>query len=138
MIVLNLACATQHRFEAWFRSNDDFQQQSAQGLLTCPVCGNAEIVRLPSSPHVRRSDSTTEAKPAVQTQEAIRTLLHHVAEIARQAEDVGSRFPEEARKIHYEEAPARNIRGVASLEESRELLEEGIAVLPIPAPETSH
>lgn len=64
--------------------------------------------------------------------------MRKLAEVVQGAEDVGHRFPEEARKIHYNEAPARSIRGVASLAESRELLEEGIGVLPLPTPETSH
>ena len=132
MIVLNLHCRQQHRFEGWFASPSSFEDQLRRGLLTCPVCNSAEVSRLPSGPHVissARADRDGESPAAVQQQ-----LLAVVKDYLRNSENVGARFPEEARKIHYEEVPARNIRGIASIDEARELLDEGISVVAVPFP----
>lgn len=134
MIVLNLRCAMDHPFEGWFASPHAFDDQAAKGMLSCPVCGSVEINRLPSGPRVISHSSASKGKSLAEpelTPEAL-SLLGALAEAARTAEDVAERFPEEARKIHYGEVPARGIKGQASLAETRELLEEGIAVLPVP------
>lgn len=103
-------------------------------MVTCPFCNDAEVSRLPSGPHLvsaspARSSAEQESAAAVQAQlrDAIRAYV-------RTSEDVGRRFPDEARKIHYQEAQPRNIRGVATLEETQDLLEEGIAVMPLMVP----
>jgi hypothetical protein len=132
MIVLNLICSAGHRFEAWFASADAFEDQIATGLLACPHCHDTDISRLPSAPHVRRG-APAETSATV----AAARLARTIAKMSAAAEDVGTRFPEEARRIHYEEVPMRTIRGQASLGEAIELLEEGIAVLPIPSPGNS-
>lgn len=133
MIVLNLLCENEHRFEGWFASGEAFREQRERGLLQCPHCATAGITQLPAGPHVKRSQT-----PAAPVQHAgsdvAQQLYRALAEMARRADDVGDKFPEEARRIHYAEAPPRNIRGVASLDETRELIEEGIAVLPALTP----
>lgn len=136
MIVLNLACSNGHRFEGWFGSAEDFQRQAAAGEMVCPMCGDNKIIRLPASPHVKRrraGESPQQANDAPESaiQETLRALTQA---LIRGSEDVGDRFPEEARKIHYEEVSARRIRGTATLREAGELIDEGIAVVPLPVP----
>lgn len=133
MIVLNLICTADHAFEGWFASNDDFQRQSDEETLRCPVCGAGGITRRPSAPHVQRAgNSAPAAKPGPRRLQP--ALLELLQAMAAASEDVGERFPEEARRIHHGEAEERRIRGLASREETLELLEEGIAVLPVPLP----
>ena len=132
MIVLNLICRHEHRFEGWFASVDVFERQQHGGLVSCPICNCDEVSRLPSGPHV--ISSTRDATPSESPAEVQAQLLEALKAYVRDSENVGQRFPEEARKIHYQEAPARNIRGVASLTETKDLLEEGIFVLPLPVP----
>lgn len=139
MIVLNLACAKEHRFEGWFASSDAFEQQLASGLLSCPFCDGREITRLPSGPRivgaVGDAAPAAEASAGDESLAAVeRQLREALRAYARNSENVGERFPEEARRIHYKEAPARSIRGVASAEETHELLDEGIVVLPLLVP----
>lgn len=133
MIVLNLTCEHQHRFEGWFASNDEYARQSGQGAVSCPVCDSRQISKLPSNPRIGRAGQTEAAAPP-QEQQALQTALEFLARLAAGSENVGQRFPEEARRIHYDEAPARSIRGVATRKEAVELLEEGITVLPLPLP----
>ncbi|HEY8856872.1 MAG TPA: DUF1178 family protein [Rugosibacter sp.] len=148
MIILNLLCDNGHRFEGWFSSSDAFRDQQARQLVQCTYCQTSSVTQLPSAPHVRRSGAVTvqerntfdtadtnglKAVPLTQP-EVAQNFFQALAVMARQAENVGDRLPEEARRIHYKEAPARNIRGIATLEETRELLDEGIMVLPAPVP----
>ncbi len=126
MIVLNLACGNRHQFEGWFASTEEFVRQSDTKLVACPYCGDASITRLPSGPHVKRAVAAGVADPA--------QIFAAMAQLVRNSEDVGAQFPEEARKIHYEEAPARSIRGYATTTEVKALIEEGIDVLPLPLP----
>ncbi|MDP1611805.1 MAG: DUF1178 family protein [Sulfuritalea sp.] len=140
MIVLNLLCDRGHRFEGWFASGAAFRDQSQRHLVHCPQCQTSAVTQLPSAPHVKRgvSDVALAKKPAGQTDAPGMSALHQaLVSMARQAENVGERFPEEARRIHYDEAPARSIRGVATADETRDLLEEGIPVLPAPVPPES-
>jgi hypothetical protein len=141
VIVLNLLCDRGHRFEGWFASGEAFRSQSEHHLVHCPQCQTAAVSQLPSAPHVRRGTADVEVpeKPALPVgapamTPAMAPLHQALLAIARKAENVGERFPEEARRIHYDEAPARNIRGVATADETRELLGEGIFVLPAPVP----
>ena len=128
MIVVDLNCANRHQFEGWFASSEEFHRQAETRLITCPTCGDDGITRLPSGPHVRRAGTT---EPAPSGRDAI-------AALALRCEDVGESFPEEARKIHYEQVPARSIRGIATLGEVKSLVEEGIPVLPLPAKDEAH
>lgn len=137
MIVLNLLCDEGHHFEGWFASGDAFRDQCQRQLVHCPQCGTSAVSQLPSAPHVKRIATAIAAadrpSPSVGTPSAAQ-LLQALAAMARGAENVGERFPEEARRIHYDEVPARTIRGLASAEETRDLMEEGILVLPAPVP----
>ena len=143
MIVYDLQCGAGHRFEGWFASKEDFAAQSGKGLVSCPKCGVEEIRRVPSV--TRFNSGAIEPQPAPQPQPpevsrkdpaAIAQVLYSrlFDEMLQKSEDVGKSFPEEARKIHYQEAPARAIRGEATNEEHAELLDEGIAVLRLPVP----
>jgi hypothetical protein len=134
MIVYDLVCAQQHRFEGWFASSDDYARQHDQAMIRCPVCDDAGIERRPSANvHVGRASlPEAEREPAeVMTGEA--EALKMMRRVVANAENVGRAFPEEARKIHYDEAPKRGIRGQASAEEAEELREEGIDFLSLPS-----
>lgn len=132
MIVLNLVCRQNHRFEGWFASTEACDDQHRRGLLSCPFCNDVDVSRLPSGPRVissARENPDSESRAAIEN-----LLLETLGTLARSSENVGEHFAEEARRIHYQEAPPRNIRGVASVREARELLDEGIAILPVPVP----
>lgn len=139
MIVYDLACAHGHRFEGWFGSGDDFEQQQSKGLVRCPMCDVAQVERLPSA-RVAVPKGAPAAAPAATAStpndNAVAgippELIAKLREVVRNTENVGTRFPEEARKIHYEEVPARAIRGQASPEEAQALRDEGIDFAPIP------
>ena len=137
MKVFNLSCDLEHAFEGWFASHEDFDRQSAAGLVTCPVCGSHAVQKLLSAPRLNISGAQEPAvakEPvALPNEAAMRSMLAQMARhIVASTEDVGERFPEEARRIHYEEAPRRSIRGVASKDEAAALEDEGIDVMPLP------
>lgn len=144
MKVLNLQCTRQHVFEGWFASEDDFVNQLGRGLVECPMCGDIGISKMLSAPRLNLGSTRQEA-PAQQdvqevvsgaTEQALQAAWLTVARrIMADTEDVGNQFPEEARKIHYGETPERGIRGQASREETEALIEEGIAVMPLPIPD---
>jgi hypothetical protein len=139
MIVLDLRCHQDHRFEGWFGSSDAFEEQCARGLVSCPSCGSTDIERLPSAPYVQtRAAPTKPSVPVPAPAEARALAIAALRRLSRQAEDVGDRFPEEARRMHYGHSEARSIRGDASRDEVGELLEEGIMVLPVPPDEDLH
>lgn len=137
MKVLDLQCSARHGFEGWFASEDEFQDQLARGLVECPVCGDTAVQKLLSAP--RLNLGAAQPKPAQEVMttgdatmqaawwKAVRHVMAHT-------EDVGERFPEEARRIHYGESEERGIRGQASPEQTQALLEEGIGVMPLPVP----
>lgn len=147
MKVLNLRCSNGHGFEGWFGSEDDFLDQNGRGLVECPMCADRVVTRLPSAPRLNLSgarEPAPEAKPkakpgpAVQGAPAAADLQALWMQVVRHAiehtDDVGERFAEEARRIHYGEAESRGIRGQATPEERHALLEEGIEVLALPIP----
>jgi hypothetical protein len=161
MKVLDLTCPADHHFEGWFGSDADFEDQLSRRLVACPICNSTELTRLPSAPRLNLSGAIQAERaagrnaqqpqpqlppqsPATQNapQSASQTAasaqgawLSAVRQVLAQTENVGERFADEARRMHYEEAPARNIRGVASRDQFRELLEEGIEVLPLAIPD---
>jgi len=130
MIVLDLICLSGHRFEGWFASADAFDRQSASGLISCPHCDSTDIGRLPSGPHVARRMPAQEPARTAKAEQVIRLLKR----LIDGSEDVGRGFANEARRIHLGDAPARAIRGVTTLDEATDLLDEGIPVLPLPLP----
>ena len=133
MKVLNLRCANGHGFEGWFASDDDYMAQNGGGQIDCPLCSDTLISRLPSAPRLNLSGaSEAVAKPQVADLQA--EWLKTVRELVARTEDVGERFAEEARRIHYGEEAARGIRGQATAEERAALREEGIETLSIPMP----
>ena len=158
MKVLDLRCAAGHAFEGWFVSEDDYGSQRERGLLDCPVCGNAEVVRLPSAPRLNLSGARAPVSAPASADEAaapatvtslVDTSLHGaiaqrfaeaVAEVLKNTEDVGTRFAEEARRIHYGETDPKAIRGQATPQEREALSDEGIEVFTLPTgvpPKTS-
>ena len=136
MIVFDLRCDSGHAFEGWFDSGEAFDTQFAAGLVRCPTCDTAEVARLPSARVSVTRDRPSAAAAAAGTTELAAglpsELLARLRDAVRRTENVGRRFPEEARKIHYEEVPHRPIRGEATADEARELADEGVEFSPIP------
>ena len=140
MIVFDLGCDNEHRFEGWFASGADFDSQLSKRLLLCPVCGSGNVVRVPHALRINsgaRGEARSDPSQAQSQQyanlgaELLNKLIEHIVETT---EDVGSAFAEEARKIHYREAAERHIRGTASPPEIEALTEEGIEVAALPVP----
>ena len=150
MKVLDLRCANGHGFEGWFGSDDDYMDQNGRGLIECPLCADKVIMRMPSAPRLNLSGAR-EAPPAAATSVSTpqpaqaapqppqpadlqAAFFRAVREMIQRTEDVGPRFAEEARHIHYGEAPERGIRGKASAEEREALHDEGIETFALPVP----
>jgi hypothetical protein len=153
MIVFDLECRTgRHRFEGWFGSSDEFADQQERGLLCCPQCGSSDVGKAVMAPSVgrkgnrksesaaRRRDTGAEAgqlSNAAMPPEAVQMmqqLARMQAEALKQSRWVGDRFVEDAKAMHYGEREAEAIYGEATLEQARDLLDEGIAVAPLPFP----
>lgn len=156
MKVLNLQCSHQHAFEGWFGSEEDFQSQLARGLVTCPLCADPAIQKMPSAPRLNLGaaanlpaaasgsrELSVPAEAASPAQELVAVaggparqaeFLKALRQVMANTEDVGERFADEARAMHYGDAEQRSIRGQASRAEAMELLEEGIEVMPLPLP----
>jgi hypothetical protein len=138
MKVLNLRCAREHRFEGWFDSDADFTAQGERGLVACPMCDDKSIVRLPSAPRLnvstRRGNTSLPSAAEIAEARAQGRWLRAVREVIDKTEDVGDRFPEEARRIHYGETKERGIRGRATSEDADALRDEGIEVFGLPVP----
>lgn len=138
MKVFNLSCDRDHVFEGWFASADEFDRQLSSALIECPVCASTSVQKLLSAPRlnlgsVQPQQSAGKEPVAMPDSESMRSMMLQMARhIMANSEDVGERFPEEARRIHYEEAPQRSIRGMASKEDAAELKDEGIEVMPVP------
>ncbi|MBU1313500.1 MAG: DUF1178 family protein [Alphaproteobacteria bacterium] len=135
MIRYSLVCDSGHAFEGWFSESADFDRQVATGFLTCPTCNSAAISKSLMAPSVstaRRKDEKRAVAMDMAQKQVMAKLREAVSAIKANAEDVGEKFPEEARKIHYGEADARGIIGKASVEEVRALVDEGIEVAPLP------
>ncbi len=127
MIKYQLQCSMAHEFEGWFGDSEDYDRQEQGGLLTCPVCGCEKIEKAlmaPALSGVKKSSVKKETPP-----NPFKAMRDYVE---RNFENVGERFPEEARKIHYGESDKRNIYGAASLSECKELVEEGVEITPLP------
>jgi hypothetical protein len=161
MKVLDLQCQHGHGFEGWFSSEADYADQRERGLLECPLCGSASVQRLPSAPRLNLSNArpplpqlqprqplqpgaaagTAVALPAeagrtTPEQQSVQALWLQAARHAvANTEDVGERFAEEARRIHYGETEQRGIRGRASADEAQALSDEGIEIFALALPE---
>ena len=139
MIVFNLICGNEHGFEGWFASAADYEQQQQATLLVCPVCGSSRVSKALHAPYVNTGSTPPRAHregggAASQYANVNDELAKLVEHLIAETDDVGDAFPEEARKIHYQEAPERKIRGNASKDEVRDLREEGIEVVALPVP----
>ncbi|MEM7291097.1 MAG: DUF1178 family protein [Pseudomonadota bacterium] len=137
MIKYALICDKEHEFEAWFASSDDYEMQRKRGFLDCPSCGSSKIEKMLMAPGVSGTKKTGGGQVSVTSMpEMPAQMVEQLREIKKyveaNSENVGERFPEEARKIHYGEAEARGIYGKANLEEAASLAEEGVNVMPIP------
>jgi len=163
MIRYTLVCDKRHEFESWFTNSVAFDKQAKRGLVTCPMCGSAKVEKALMTPRLARADkpsnqqtTTADAAPADaapataksptpvamisprehEFRQKLRELRDH---LVKNAENVGSRFPEEARKMHYGEAEHRSIYGVASPKDAKALHDEGIEFSPLPVlPDERH
>jgi hypothetical protein len=158
MIRYSLICDSAHEFDSWFANSGAFDEQSERGLVLCPFCDSVHVTKAIMSPRIARRDRALalaspeppvagaptpaeetpaeEKRPVALIDEkhaALRNMVRELhAKIMETTLDVGSRFPQEARRIHDSETPEQPIRGQATAEEARELLDEGIGILPIP------
>jgi hypothetical protein len=133
MIVFDLSCDVGHVFEAWFGSSDDYEKQKAGGLVSCPMCGSAKVDKAVMAPRISPKGNR-DSKPAQSpeaTKEMLRLMAKAQSEALAQSDYVGTRFADEARAIHLGEAAQRSIYGEATREDTRALIEEGIAVAPL-------
>jgi hypothetical protein len=145
MIIFDLKCGSQgHVFEAWFGSSGDYESQRERGLVSCPLCGSADVAKAPMAPAVPAKGNTRSAalSPPSDTFTAapaeVKAMLAAAAAVQKKllegSEAVGARFADEARAIHLGEAPQRPIHGRASPEQAEALADEGIAIAPLPFP----
>jgi hypothetical protein len=151
MIVFDLECAGAHKFEGWFGSSDDFAHQQERGLLSCPHCGSVEVGKALMAPRVARKGNQLPAPAAPTPPQSTNTpvasaplppqalaLMHKLAamqaEALKTSRFVGDTFAEDARAMHYGEREAETIHGQTTLAEAKELVEEGIAIAPLPFP----
>ncbi len=144
MIIFDLNCTHGHRFEGWFASAEEFDRQRDGALIACPVCDDAHVERVPSAqvrvPRAAARDNAPAPRPdddeARPEHGEVMTLtpaiVARLRDIVRSTENVGRRFPEEARKIHYNEVPPRPIRGQASRDEAEQLQDEGVDIAHLP------
>lgn len=134
MIVYQLACGQGHYFEGWFASAQACEERAEAGQLQCPACSSADVHKLPSAPHVHTSGAGIPEAAAAPDENPRRDALLTLRKfILANTENVGRKFAEVARRIHYEEEESRGIRGQVSAEEAEELREEGVQAYTIPA-----
>ena len=152
MIRYTLCCEKQHQFESWFPNSDAYDKQRKRGLVLCPACGSKKIAKALMTPQLARKDKgarqpVNELRAEAATPEAetspvammspqeveFRSKLKELREhLTQNADNVGKKFPEEARKMHYREVEHRSIFGQASPDEAKALHEEGIEFHPLP------
>jgi hypothetical protein len=147
MKVLDLKCTHQHVFEGWFASEDDFQAQRGRGLVSCPICGDAQVEKQLSAPRLNLgaqpqppakvpSEQAPAGVAAAMANPELQALwLKAMRQIMANTEDVGGRFADVARQMHYGQEQERGIRGQTTAEEAAELSEEGISVMPLVVPD---
>lgn len=134
MIRFSLRCDGDHAFDAWFRNSEDFERQTDRRLVECPHCGSSSVEKALMAPSVSTGRKREQIALAMgEEQKRVLTQLKELAEkVKREADDVGDRFAEEARKIHFGETEARGIYGQATPDEARALIEDGVEFMPIP------
>jgi hypothetical protein len=134
LIRFSLACQHDHTFEAWFRSNDDFEAQKKSGFVECPDCGSNKVEKALMAPAV--STGRKREKIALAMGEMQKRALAELKALSQKMRDnadyVGDRFAEEARKIHFGETDPRGIYGEATPEEAKSLADDGVEFMPIP------
>ena len=138
MIIYDLRCANEHRFEGWFQCATDFEAQMSRHLVSCPQCDSQDIRRVPSAfaiggpAPVEADGSRKMATTPVAGTQVIAAYRRMVRTLIANSDDVGDRFAEEARKIHYDEAPDRSIHGTGTQDDLTSLADEGISVVKLP------
>jgi hypothetical protein len=137
MKVFRLSCGQGHDFEGWFASSEAFDLQRAGGEIACPLCESRQVERLPSAPYVNTGARGSGALPAVAGGKSVTADLGAAlaaikAHVLANTEDVGTRFPEVARSMHYGEESERGIRGRVTAQEANDLREEGIEAVVLP------
>lgn len=134
MISFNLICDKDHEFEAWFRNSSDFDSQKDRNLVSCPACGSTSVEKALMAPSVSTSKGkeTMPVASGPDPQKLMAEMTKLARKIRENADNVGDKFPEEARKIHYGETDPRGIYGQASPEEAKSLAEEGVEFMPLP------
>jgi hypothetical protein len=134
LIRFSLLCEHDHEFEAWFRNNDDFDKQKMRGFVECPSCGSAKVEKALMAPAVSTGRKREKIALAMgEQQRKVMAQLKEMSEKIRENADyVGDKFAEEARKIHFGETEARGIYGEATLDEAKSLAEDGVGFMPIP------
>jgi hypothetical protein len=153
MIKYTLVCDKKHSFESWFANSEAYDKQAKRKLVTCPVCDSAKVEKALMAPRLtakgnKRKTGKPEAMPAITPtavpdttpvaiaspeEKEFRTKLKELRDhLVKNSDNVGQKFPEEARKMHYGETEHRSIYGEATPEEAKELIEEGVELLPLP------
>lgn len=132
MIVFDLKCREDHRFQGWFKNGGSFDAQAAAGEVACPICGDSAVEKAPMAPKLVKARGDGAERKALVVAEVKRVLADMRKKVEDNCDYVGEKFPEEARKIHYGETESRGIYGEASKEEAEALAEEGIEVAAIP------
>jgi hypothetical protein len=134
VIRFSLHCDRAHEFEGWFRDNDDFDTQSKRGFVECPACGSHKVSKSLMAPAVSTGRKREKmALAATAEQKKLMAALKEMSQKVREnAENVGDKFADEARKIHFGETEARGIYGEATVEEARGLIEDGVEFMPLP------
>lgn len=132
MISFNIRCSGDHVFEAWFPDGKSFDRQAKQGKVACPVCGDAKVEKAPMAPNIARGSARGAERQQAAAKEMAGALRKLRREVEANCENVGDRFAEEARKIHYDESEPRNIYGETTSDEASALKEEGVAFARIP------
>lgn len=134
MIVFDLVCDEQHQFEGWFRNSEEFEAQKDSGLLVCPVCASEHVTKVLSPSRLNLGKLEKQALDLLAIQNDAQQLASRINQyINKHFENVGDAFAEEARKIHYGETAERNIYGSATVDDAKDLFEEGIDIFPIPS-----
>ncbi len=135
MKVLNLQCQHGHGFEGWFESVAAYEDQDARGLLSCPLCGDQHVMRMPSAPRLNLSTTRRDEPDLKSVEQRVQAMWKQAVEhVMANTEDVGEQFADEARRIHYGQAEVRGIRGQVTPDDAQALKDEEIDIFTLPVP----